>query len=142
MSRYRRSQTPGATYFLAVATYRRQAILCDAPIREALRNGVAAVPAKRPFTIDAWVLLPYYLHAIWTVALWGVTALAISAFFRRSENRRINGVRQDAGISSTVLRVLKNMPANLRFAFLNQIFVQRMADQFLNMFIQRMAQRA
>lgn len=67
MSRYRRSQTPGATYFFTVVTYRRQAILCDAPIREALRNAIAAVRAKRPFTIDAWVLLPDHLHTIWTL---------------------------------------------------------------------------
>ena len=67
MSRYRRSQTPGATYFFTVVTYRRQAILCDAPIREALRNAIAAVRAKRPFTTDAWVLLPDHLHTIWTL---------------------------------------------------------------------------
>ena len=27
--RYRRSTTPGATYFFAVVTYRRRAILCE-----------------------------------------------------------------------------------------------------------------
>ena len=67
MSRYRRSQTPGATYFFTVVTYRRQAILCDAPIREALRNAIANTRAKHPFTINAWVLLPDHLHTIWTL---------------------------------------------------------------------------
>ena len=67
MSRYRRSQTSGARYFFTVVTYRRQAILCDAPIREALRNAIATTRAKRPFTIDAWVLLPDHLHTIWTL---------------------------------------------------------------------------
>ncbi|MCQ8103919.1 transposase [Methylomonas sp. SURF-2] len=67
MSRYRRLQNPGATYFFTVVTYRRQAILCDEPIREALRTAIAITRIKRPFTIDAWVLLPDHLHAIWTL---------------------------------------------------------------------------
>ena len=67
MSRYRRSHAPGATYFFTVVTYRRQAILCDEPIRVALRNAIADVRIKRPFTIDAWVLLPDHMHCIWTL---------------------------------------------------------------------------
>ncbi|WP_020482638.1 transposase [Methylomonas sp. MK1] len=63
MSRYRRSHNPGDTYFFTVVTYRRQAILCDEPVREALRKAIASTRAKRPFTIDAWVLLPDHLHS-------------------------------------------------------------------------------
>jgi putative transposase len=36
MSRYRRADAAGATYFFTVVTYRRQAILCETPVREAL----------------------------------------------------------------------------------------------------------
>jgi len=67
MSRYRRTNTAGATYFFTVVTYRRQAILCNAPVREALRDAIVAVREQRPFTIDAWVLLPDHLHCIWTL---------------------------------------------------------------------------
>lgn len=67
MSRYRRLQTTGATYFFTVVTYRRQAILCDEPIREALHKAIQDVRASRPFIIDAWVLLPDHLHCIWTL---------------------------------------------------------------------------
>ena len=67
MSRYRRSQTAGASYFFTVVTYRRQAILCDTPIRDALRSALATTRSKRPFTIDAWVLMPDHLHCIWTL---------------------------------------------------------------------------
>ncbi len=58
MLRYRRSQTAGATYFFTVVSYRRQGILCETRIRKALRDAIAKVRGKRPFEIDAWVLLP------------------------------------------------------------------------------------
>ncbi|PPD03776.1 MAG: transposase [Methylobacter sp.] len=67
MSRFRRSQTTGASYFFTVVTYRRQAILCDAPVREALREAIETVRARQPFIIEAWVLLPDHLHCIWTL---------------------------------------------------------------------------
>jgi putative transposase len=36
-------------------------------VRAALRAAVAAVRAKHPFMIDAWVLLPDHLHCLWTL---------------------------------------------------------------------------
>ena len=36
MSHYRRANTPNATYFFTVVTYRRQAFLCDEFVRNAL----------------------------------------------------------------------------------------------------------
>jgi putative transposase len=67
MSRYRRANTTGATYFFTVVTYRRQKILCDPEVRTALRQSIEKVRQKRPFEIDAWVLLPDHLHCIWTL---------------------------------------------------------------------------
>ncbi len=86
MSRYRRVTLPGATYFFTVVTYRRRPILCDAPVRAALRAAVKTVQSRHPFTIDAWVLLPDHLHTIWTLppgdanyALrWGLIKRAVS----------------------------------------------------------------
>jgi putative transposase len=65
MSRYRRADAPGASYFFTVVTYRRQPILCDAPLRAALREAIREVRTRRPFTVDAWVLLPDHLHCLW-----------------------------------------------------------------------------
>jgi putative transposase len=62
MSRYRRVNTEGASYFFTLVTYRRQPLLCDEKIRRVLRHAIEAVRAKRPFKIDAWVLLPDHLH--------------------------------------------------------------------------------
>jgi len=67
MSRYRRANTAGGTYFFTVVTYRRQPILCDVPIRTALRDALLSVRLTKPFSIDAWVLLPDHLHCVWTL---------------------------------------------------------------------------
>ncbi|MGF6275371.1 putative transposase [Massilia sp. UYP11] len=66
MARYRRA-LDGATYFFTVVTYRRRAILCDEPVRLALRAAFGRVRARLPFHIDAIVLLPDHLHCIWTL---------------------------------------------------------------------------
>ena len=67
MSRYRRTAIAGGTYFFTLVTYRRRPILCDEPIRAALRNAIRTVRTRHPFTIDAWVLLPDHLHCMWTL---------------------------------------------------------------------------
>ena len=67
MSRYRRANTAGGTYFFTVVAYRRQPILCDEVIRNALRTAIETVRTSRPFVIDAWVLLPDHLHCVWTL---------------------------------------------------------------------------
>lgn len=64
MSHYRRANIGGGTYFFTVVSYRRQKILCDEPVRNALRDAITTTRTKHPFTIDAWVLLPNHLHCI------------------------------------------------------------------------------
>lgn len=67
MSRYRRANTKGATYFFTVVTYQRRNFLCDDDVRTALRDAIIKVRERHPFQIDAWALLPYHLHTIWTL---------------------------------------------------------------------------
>ena len=67
MSRYRRSIVPGGTFFFTVVTYRRLPWLTDPLARGALREAISRCRLTRPFEIDAWVLLPDHLHAIWTL---------------------------------------------------------------------------
>jgi putative transposase len=54
-------------YFFTVVAYRRRPILCDEPVRIALRDAINSVRAIRAFVIDAWVLMPDHLHCIWTL---------------------------------------------------------------------------
>ncbi len=65
MSRYRRAC--GSTFFFTVVSYRRQNFLCHDALRSALRQAILSVRMTRPFSIDAWVLLPDHLHCIWTL---------------------------------------------------------------------------
>jgi len=64
---YRRTFTPGGAYFFTLVTYQRRRLFVDEKTVEVLREAFRQVLAKRPFTIDAIVLLPDHLHCIWTL---------------------------------------------------------------------------
>jgi putative transposase len=66
MSRYIRPKLPGARVFFTVNLVDRGA---DTLVRhvEVLRQAVAVTRAKRPFGIDAWVVLPDHMHCVWTL---------------------------------------------------------------------------
>lgn len=66
MPRYKRSDLPGACYFFTVVTLERDLGLLTKNI-DVLRESLAAVRAKRPFRVDAMVVLPDHLHCIWTM---------------------------------------------------------------------------
>jgi putative transposase len=67
MTQYRRFQHPGATWFFTVnlAERRGNRLLLDRI--DALRTAFSDVKFKRPFPIDAIVILPDHLHCIWTL---------------------------------------------------------------------------
>ena len=65
MPEYRRADAKGATYFFTVNTYRRQKVLIDDDVRNALRQGIEKARIRFPFEILAWVLLPDHLHCLW-----------------------------------------------------------------------------
>jgi len=66
--RYRRNFIPGGTYFFTVTLADRgSSVLVDRV--DALRLAFRATRAERPFTIDAIVILPDHLHAIFTLPL-------------------------------------------------------------------------
>jgi putative transposase len=68
MSNYRRLRISGGSYFFTLSLYdRRSAVLTDAPVLAALRAAIVQTRGTRPWTIDAWVLLPDHLHCIWTL---------------------------------------------------------------------------
>jgi len=66
MRRYTRAYTPGGTFFFTVnLADRSKTLLTDHidPLREAMRT----VRDRHPFHIDAIVVMPDHLHAIWTL---------------------------------------------------------------------------
>jgi len=64
---YRRAYLPGGTFFFTLVTYNRARFLCDEQARTVLRTCLATCRQRHPFTIDAMVLLPDHLHALWTL---------------------------------------------------------------------------
>ena len=66
MSCYIRPKVPGACVFFTVNLVDRGA---DTLVRhvDVLRQAVAVTRAKRPFAIDAWVVLPDHMHCVWTL---------------------------------------------------------------------------
>lgn len=67
MPNYHRARVPGASYFFTVVTAKRRPLLSAPHAIRALRQSVASVREVLPFTIDAWVVLPEHMHAIWTL---------------------------------------------------------------------------
>ena len=66
MPNYRRSYATGACWFFTVNLQdRRQSLLIDNI--ELLKQCIKTVKRQRPFTINAWVVLPEHMHCIWTL---------------------------------------------------------------------------
>jgi putative transposase len=65
VSDYRRSRVAGTYFFTVALLNRRSRLLVEhvALLREAVRQE----RAKRPFQIDAWVVLPDHMHCVWTL---------------------------------------------------------------------------
>ncbi|MDB5970429.1 MAG: hypothetical protein JWQ90_2879 [Hydrocarboniphaga sp.] len=66
MPHYVRTHVPGGSFFFTVALLeRRRSLLTDHA--DTLRASFHQVRRKRPFTVDAIVVLPDHLHCIWTL---------------------------------------------------------------------------
>ncbi len=63
---YRRNRVAGGTYFFTVNLNNRKSTLLVDHIDD-LRESVRFVLREKPFQIDAWVVLPEHIHAIWTL---------------------------------------------------------------------------
>lgn len=65
MSDYRRVRVPGGCYFFTVVTYGRRPLLADEININLLRQALASAKTRRPFDVEAMVVLPDHLHCIW-----------------------------------------------------------------------------
>jgi len=66
MPNYRRAFVPGGCWFVTVNLLDRRGSLLSDHV-EALRDAVRATRRTYPFRIDAIVVLPDHLHAVWTL---------------------------------------------------------------------------
>ncbi len=65
MSRYRRADTPGTSYFFTVVTHERKPWFSSERNVAILREAFRHIMAKRPFIVEAAVILPDHLHCLW-----------------------------------------------------------------------------
>ncbi|SMX38275.1 REP-associated tyrosine transposase [Maliponia aquimaris] len=66
MPNYRRPDVRGGTVFFTVCLAERGSTLLMDEIA-ILREAVKVTRERRPFGIDAWVVLPDHMHAVWTL---------------------------------------------------------------------------
>jgi putative transposase len=106
MPRYLRPRTEGGTYFFTVVTFGRKRILTQDISRQLLSKAFVEVKTLYPFSIEALVLLPDHLHAIWTLPdgdrdyskRWGLIKAKFSqegkAFFDREPTVNLSRVKR------------------------------------------------
>jgi putative transposase len=104
MTNYRRNFVPGGTFFFTVNLAERRLRLLTEHI-DKLRTAVRVARTTHPFTIEAIVVLPDHLHAIWALpegdndfaTRWRLIKSAFSRALpkgeRISESRRSKGER-------------------------------------------------
>ncbi|WP_425100399.1 REP-associated tyrosine transposase [Tropicibacter sp. S64] len=122
MPRYVRPQVRGANVFFTVCLAERGGTLLVDHV-DVLREAVKVTRDRRPFGIDAWVVLPDHMHAVWTLPFddanyserWGAIKARFSKFVRlklgetvgckpthvdqlRTQRSRSKVDKQDAGI--------------------------------------------
>jgi len=96
---YRRNRVSGATYFFTVTLADRRSRTLIDHIDE-LRRALRSIVAEQPFRIDAMVILPEHLHALWTLpaddADYSGRWRRLKSLFTRAVIARLGGFAQDA----------------------------------------------
>ena len=106
MTRYRRAFVPVATYFFTVNLADRSTTLLVDHI-DLLREAIRYTRKRYPFVIDAMVVMPDHLHAVWTLPpgdadfpiRWRLMKTLFSRNLPHGEHRRASRVsRGERGI--------------------------------------------
>ena len=129
MVRYRRNLVPGGTYFFTVTLAdRTSSALVDNVT--ALRMAFRIARHERPFTIEAIVILPEHLHAIWTLPSddsdFSGRWKRIKAYFTHRLCCRRRGCQHLGGLFAVALRSVGLRPGGHRRPYL--LFQNRYAQ--------------
>jgi putative transposase len=100
MSNYRRNRVPGQSYFFTVRLTDPHSTLLTEYIF-AFGEAIRHARGKRPFHVDAWVVLHSHAHAIWTLppgdhdcaSRWRAVKIAFSKAVRKSRPAQLQGAR-------------------------------------------------
>ena len=142
--RYRRTYQPNGSYFftLALASRSSNTLVCHI---DKLRTAVAAVKRAHPFNIEAMVVLPDHLHAIWTLPdgdcnypmRWSLIKSGFSRQLPRGEPRSVSRVgKRERGIWQRrywehCVRDQKDLQAHIDYIHYNPVkhgYVARVCD--------------
>jgi putative transposase len=102
VTNYRRNFVPGGSFFFTVNLADRRSRMLTEHIN-ALRSAFRDVRTRHPFNIDAIVVLPDHLHAIWTLpegdADFALRWRLLKSAFSRSlpEKEQVSASRQSKG---------------------------------------------
>lgn len=102
MRRYIRATVPGGTYFFTVNLAQRAGNRLLIDRIDSLRAAFAATMHNHPFRIDAVVVLPEHLHALWTLpdgdadfaTRWALIKARFSRALELSEGRSSSRIRK------------------------------------------------
>src|SRR5262249_24855531 len=106
MPNYRRAFAPGGCWFFTINLLDRRSTLLTDQI-EALREGAYRTRERYPFHIDAVVVLPDHVHAIWTLPerdadfsmRWRLIKIQFSKSIPKVEQRsKVRQVRGERGV--------------------------------------------
>jgi putative transposase len=106
MPNYRRAFVAGGCWFFTVNLFDRRRHLLTENI-QALRAATRLTQTRHPFTIDAMVVLPDHLHAVWTLPegdadfplRWRLIKIAFAQAIPKSESRSpVRVARGERGI--------------------------------------------
>jgi putative transposase len=65
--RYRRVNIAGGAYFFTLVTERRRPLFRERAAVALFLDAVESIRSRHPFQVDAYVVLPDHLHALWTL---------------------------------------------------------------------------
>jgi putative transposase len=96
MTDYRRNRVPGGTFFFTVRLLERGSTLLTEHF-SAFGEAMRQARSRRPFHVDAWVVLPDHAHAIWTLppgdhdcaSRWRAVKIAFSKALRKAGNHNV-----------------------------------------------------
>lgn len=105
MSRYIRPRRNGASIFFTVNLADRGSNLLTREVA-CLREAVHKTLMERPFVIDAWVVLPDHIHAVWTLpegdhdfsTRWSVIKARFSRQMPHTHKRASHARRREHGL--------------------------------------------
>ena len=121
MPNYIRPKISGATVFFTVAVAERRGTILTDHIT-VLREAVRRTREDRPFRIDAWVVLPDHLHAVWTLPAgdcefstrWSLIKARFSRAVPLGSRRSSHRARRERGIWPAVLGASPSRATGLR----------------------------